>query len=82
MVSKTAIRVGVLLVVVLGSVAMTSDFAAASDHCEEETDEEWPSECPDEGDEDPFYDGPSPDLVGNVTDTVGQLLNPAELQSR
>ena len=61
---------------------MTSGSAAASNHCEEDTEEEWPSECSGEGDEDPLYDGPNPDLLGNVTDTVGQLLNPAELHSR
>ena len=81
MVSKAAVRVGVLLVVVLGAVTMTSGFVAASDHCQEVTDEEWPSECPGEGDEDPFYDGPNPDLLGNVTDTVNQLLTPEGLQS-
>lgn len=67
MVSNTVVRTGVLVLLAVGMITMAAGPAVADCHQSAECDD-------DEEEEDPYYDGPNPDIVGGISDFIGGLV--------
>lgn len=67
MLNDTAVRLGVLLVLFTGMLMLTPGVAVADPPCE------W--DCDDDEDDarDPYFDGPTPDIGGAITEFIGAL---------